>query len=78
MNHALVWRLICKDWYLSRATLAIIAAAGTLSIGVLFIGGETAGFVGLSAALIVAIMLSILLPMQTVVNERKKQTCRSS
>jgi hypothetical protein len=73
MNHALVWRLIGKDWYLNRATLAMIAAAGMLSIGVLFIGGETAAFVGLSAALIAAILLGVLLPMQTVVNERKKQ-----
>ena len=73
MNRALVWRLIVKDWYLNRVTLALIAVAGALSIGLLFHGGETAGFVGFIAALIVAIFLSILLPMQTVVNERKQQ-----
>jgi ABC-2 type transport system permease protein len=73
MNRALVGRLIMKDWYLNWGTLAVIALAGSLSIGVLYLRGETTAFLGFSAALIAAIFLSILLPMQTVVNERKKQ-----
>ena len=73
MNGALVLRLIMKDWYLSRAALLLIAAAGSLSIGVLYLRGDTTSFLGLSAALIATIFLSILLPMQTVVQERKRQ-----
>ena len=73
MNRALVLRLVMKDWYLNGAALLTIALAGSLSIGVLYLRGETTAFLGFSAALISTIFLSILLPMQTVVNERKKQ-----
>lgn len=73
MNRALVLRLIMKDWYLSRGALLMIAVAGSLSIGVLYLRGETTAFLGFSAALIATIFLSILLPMHTVVNERKRQ-----
>ena len=71
MNRALIARLILKDWYLSRLLLALIAAGGTLSIGLLYLRRDDTGAIGLVSALIAAIMLSILLPMQTVVNERK-------
>jgi ABC-2 type transport system permease protein len=73
MNRGLVLRLIMKDWYLHRATLALIAVAGSLSVALLYVREETSSFVALSSAFIVIILLSILLPMQTVVNERKKQ-----
>lgn len=72
MNRALIARLILKDWYLSRLPLVLIAAGGTLSIGLLYLRREDTGTIGLISALIAAIMLSILLPMQTVVNERKQ------
>lgn len=73
MNHALVRQMIVKDWYLNRGPLVILASAGTLSIALLLLRGETAGFIGLTSAFIVMVCLGILLPMQTVVNERKKQ-----
>src|SRR5580704_5478929 len=72
MNRALIARLILKDWYLSRLLLVLIGAAGTLSIGLLYLRREDTGTVGLVSALIAAVILSILLPMQTVVNERKQ------
>ena len=72
MNRALIARLILKDWYLSRLPLVLIGAAGTLSIGLLYLRREDTGTVGLVSALIAAVILSILLPMQTVVNERKQ------
>ena len=40
MNRALVLRLIVKDWYLNRATLALIAVAGSLSVGILYLRGR--------------------------------------
>jgi len=73
MNRALVLRLIIKDWYLSRTTLAILAVAGGLSIGLLYVRGGDAGLTGLITSLMTAIFLSILLPMGTVVQERKMQ-----
>jgi ABC-2 type transport system permease protein len=71
MNRALIARLILKDWYLSRLLLVLIGAAGTLSIGLLYLRREDTGTIGLLSALIASVLLSILLPMQTVVNERK-------
>ena len=74
MNHALVWRLICKDWYLSRATLAIIAAAGYPVDWRAFHRRRDGRVRGAERrADCRDHLLSILLPMQTVVNERKKQ-----
>jgi ABC-2 type transport system permease protein len=73
MNRALVARLILKDWYLSRVPLVLIAAGGALSIGLLYLRREDTGIIGLISALIVCVLLSILLPTQTVVNERKQR-----
>jgi len=70
MNRALVGRLILKDWYLSRLTLALVAAGGSVSIGVVYVGGSL-GFIGLLTSLMTTIFLSILLPTTTIVNERK-------
>jgi hypothetical protein len=72
MNRALIVRLILKDWYLSRTTLILIAVGGTFSIGLLYLRREDTGTIGLISALIASILLSVLLPMQTVVNERKQ------
>ena len=70
---AIVRRLIVKDWYLNRRLLALIAMGGAFSVAVLYLRSETGGFIGTSSALIAAIFLGILLPMQTVVQERKRQ-----
>ena len=58
MNRALVLRLIMKDWYLNGAALLVIALAGSLSIGVLYLRGETTAFLGFSAALNSTIWIS--------------------
>jgi ABC-2 type transport system permease protein len=73
MNRSLVLRLIVKDWYLNRATLALIAVVGSLSVGVLYWRQGMIGFSAILAALITTVFLSILLPMNTIVNERKRQ-----
>lgn len=73
MNHALVLHLIKKDWYLSRMLLVLSALAGAASVGILYLRTEVGGFVGLSSAAIVLVMVAILLPMNTIVNERKRQ-----
>lgn len=73
MNHALVMHLIRKDWYLSRSTLVLSALAGVFAVSILFLRNEVAGFVGLSSAIIVLVLVSLFLPMNTMVGERKKQ-----
>ena len=72
MNHALMMRLIAKDWYLSRVPLTLIALAGTVATGLLYSGMKTAGLVGIISSLISLVFLSILIPQLTVVNERKQ------
>ena len=71
MNYALILRLMAKDWYLSRGSLVLIGLGGALAVSLLYLRNEVSGFVGLTSSLIALIFLSILLPMQTVVNERK-------
>jgi ABC-2 type transport system permease protein len=73
MNSALVMHLVKKDWYLSRPTLVLGALAGVLAVSILYLRNEVAGFVGLSSAIIVLVLVSIFMPMNTMVNERKKQ-----
>jgi ABC-2 type transport system permease protein len=73
MNYALVLHLIRKDWYLSRLGIGLCAVAGALSVAILLLRNEVAGFVGLSAAVIVLVMVGIVLPVVTIVNERKRQ-----
>ena len=72
MNRALIARLILKDWYLSRLPLVLIGTTGIFSIGLLYLRREVTGTIGLITALTATILLSILLPLQTVVNERKQ------
>jgi ABC-2 type transport system permease protein len=73
MNRALVMQLIWKDWYLSRATLVLGGVAGLLAVSLLYLRTEVSGFIGLSSAIIVLVLVSIFLPMNTMVGERKKQ-----
>jgi ABC-type transport system involved in multi-copper enzyme maturation permease subunit len=73
MTRTLVWRLMLKDWYLTRTTLAIIAVVGTLSVGSLYLRQGVASLVGMIASLFAVIFLGILVPQQTILNERKRQ-----
>ncbi len=42
-------------------------------MSILYLRNEVAGFVGLSSAIIVLVLVSIFMPMNTMVNERKRQ-----
>jgi ABC-2 type transport system permease protein len=74
MNTVLVRRLILKDLYLSRVPLALIATVGATAVGLIFLRNEVSGFVGLTSAFIALIVLGNILPMNTIINERKRQT----
>ncbi len=73
MNRLVMQHLILKDWYLSRRNLTLLAIAGAAMFGTLQLRTEISGFVGLTGAFIVIIFLGINMPMQTVVQERKRQ-----
>ena len=74
MNTRLVRRLILKDLYLSRIPLALVVTIGIAAVGLIFLRNEVSGFVGLTSAFIALIMLGNILPMHTIINERKRQT----
>jgi ABC-type transport system involved in multi-copper enzyme maturation permease subunit len=73
MNRSIALRLMLKDWYLCRATLVLVALAGTVCVGLLYLRNGAGSVVGLTGALIAAVFVSILPPIQTIVNERKHQ-----
>jgi hypothetical protein len=72
MSRSVVLRMVLKDWYLCRATLILTAMAGAVCVGLLYLRQSGSSFVGLTGALIAAILLSVLTPMQTIVQERKQ------
>jgi ABC-2 type transport system permease protein len=73
MNAPMIRRLIVKDWYLCRGPLLILAVAGTGSVALLLLRREVTGFVGLTSSFITLVLLSNILPIHTIVNERKRQ-----
>ena len=73
MNRAVMQHLVLKDWYLNRRQLAILAVAGAATFAAIQLRTEVSGFIGLTGVFIVLIFLGILMPMQTVVHERKHQ-----
>jgi ABC-2 type transport system permease protein len=74
MNHAMVKRLMWKDWYLQR--WAIVASiAGTLAtLCILAIGSKVAFLLGLILLVMVIVFIGAHLIVSTIVNERKEQT----
>ena len=74
MNHAMVKRLILKDWYLQR-WMIFAALAGTLaSLGVVATGNKVAFLLGLILLIMVIISVGAQMAVSTIVNERKEQT----
>jgi ABC-2 type transport system permease protein len=71
MNATLIRRMVVKDWYLSRVPLSIVAGAGAASGALMYVNTEVSGFIALTSSFIVLIFLGVLLPIVTIVNERK-------
>lgn len=74
MNALMIRRLVLKDIYVSRIPLALVATTGAVAVGAIFFRNEVSGFMGLTTAFIALIMLGNILPMHTIINERKRQT----
>lgn len=66
--------LILKDWRLQRRTIVLTILAGLAALAVLLIGKQMPALIGTVFFFVAMIFCACLLPMQSIVNERKKQT----
>ncbi len=78
MNGSVVQRLIVKDWDLNRMTVGMTILGGALALTVFQLGNLLGwGFgklAGLIAFFVTLIILACMLPMASIIGERKKQT----
>ncbi|HTC94738.1 MAG TPA: ABC-2 transporter permease [Terriglobales bacterium] len=74
MKTNVMLRLMLKDWRLQRQTIVFTILAGVTALAVLLIGGQTPVVIGTVFFFVSMVFCAALLPMQNIVNERKKQT----
>lgn len=74
MNHAMVKRLIRKDWYFNRLMIAAYVGAGLLSLLPIAVGGSAGFYAGSVLLITVLISVGIHLTMVTVEHERTEHT----
>jgi len=74
MKANVMLHLILKDWRLQRRMIVLTIVAGAAALAMLLIGGETPVVVGVVFYFVSMVFCACLLPMQNIVNERKKQT----
>lgn len=73
MNASVMQQLVWKDCQLSRVSISVALAAGAAALAVFELGGEIAGVVGSVSFFVALVVLACMLPMQNIINERKKQ-----
>ena len=74
MTRSIVLRLMVNDWYLSRTLLTVVGVLGAVSVALLYLRGNRASLAGMVVSLLAVMFLGILMPTQTIVNERMRQT----
>jgi hypothetical protein len=74
MKTNVMLQLIFKDWRLQRRTIVLTIFAGATALAMLLTGRQTPVVVGTVFFFVSIIFCACLLPMQNIVNERKKQT----
>ncbi len=74
MNHAMVRRLIHKDWYLNRLAISAYVAAGLLAVAAIGAGTQASFYAGSILLITALITTGIHLAMVTVVEERREHT----
>jgi hypothetical protein len=74
MKTNVMLHLVLKDWRLQRRTIVFTMLAGAAALGILLIGGQTPVVIGTVFFFVSMVFCASLLPMQNIVNERKKQT----
>jgi ABC-2 type transport system permease protein len=73
MRHSVVGQLIWKDWQLQRGQIFFSIVGGALALGVIQLGTEPTIVVGTLWFFISIILVGAMLPLVSIVNERKKQ-----
>ena len=74
MNGSVVGHLILKDWRLHRLHISLAVTVGAISLIIFEHGGELPVVLGSVWFFIALIVLGSMLPVSSIVNERKKQT----
>ncbi|HYF64715.1 MAG TPA: ABC-2 transporter permease [Herpetosiphonaceae bacterium] len=74
MNYPMVRRLILKDWYFNRWSIAGYLIAGALALAIVGLGNDVAFTAGSIVLVSVLIAVGIHLAMATVINERSQHT----
>ncbi|HEX3580255.1 MAG TPA: ABC-2 transporter permease [Thermoanaerobaculia bacterium] len=74
MNWPIVKRLVWKDWYLLRWPIVGCLAGGAFSVAMIGMGSNASFYFGSILFITVMMIAAILLPMGTVIQERKDQT----
>jgi len=73
MKTNVMLELVWKDWRLQRRMITLLTLAGVASLAILLIGGQGI-IIGTVFFFVAMIFCACLVPMQNIVNERKKQT----
>jgi ABC-type transport system involved in multi-copper enzyme maturation permease subunit len=73
VTRSIVLRLMMKDWYLSRTLLAVVGVLGAVSIASLYLRHGLISLVGMVVSLFATMFLGILMPSETIINERMRQ-----
>jgi ABC-2 type transport system permease protein len=74
MNYSMVRRLILKDWYFNRWSIAGYLIAGAIALAIVGFGNDVAFTAGSIILVSVLITVGIHLTMVTVINERTDHT----
>lgn len=73
MKTNVMLELVWKDWLLQRRMIILLTLAGAAALAMLLIGGQ-AIIIGTVFFFVAMVFCACLVPMQNIVNERKKQT----
>jgi ABC-2 type transport system permease protein len=73
-NRHVVLRLILKDWRLHSPVIILSIVGGAFALTILRMGGQTPFVLGAVFFFISMIFCASIIPMSSIVNERKKQT----
>jgi ABC-2 type transport system permease protein len=74
MKTDVMLHLVLKDVRLQRRTIIFTILAGATALAILLIGGQTPVVIGTVFFFVSMVFCACLLPLQNIVNERKKQT----
>ncbi len=74
MNYQMIKRLILKDWYLQRLSIALSILGGALSLAIVAKGGQAAFTLGTILLVTALVTIGATLGINLTVLERKEQT----